>query len=423
MKFHKFLLISVFILTGSNVAWGQQGDTLNVDEAFMEARNLAFNGKRDEAKNLCRRILVKSPGYSDVKVLLGRIHTWSGNYDSARVVLKEIIVTKPYEDAYIALTDLERWDDQNPQSVLYANEGLKYFPDSKELMLKKAQATENTGAPKEAYQIIDTLLRKYPDYTEARVYAARLNINGFSNKIGVSYNFDHFDKRYSDNWQLVSPSYSRRLKHFGSVIVRANYANRFKKEGWQYEVDAYPGVGNKMYAYLNFGYSGSSLFPQYRMGASLYRSFPKSFEGELGIRYLQFANPTILYTGSIGKYYKNYWFSFRPLFIKSDYALRFSQRFSQSYTLIIRYYFRTADDYFTLTVGNGVSPDDRSMQTLLENPSLQSRKIQAGYQQKFFNRYIFSLSAGLLNEQYYIGPSAVAKGNDYSFGVGLQRIF
>ena len=80
-------------------------------------------------------------------------------------------------------------------------------------------------------------------------------------------------------------------------------------------------------------------------------SLPSSFEFSAGIRYLDFSSSNVLiYTGSVGKYYKNYWFSLRP-FITSK-----STGFSISSLLLIRKYIRSRDNYLGILFGFGSSP-------------------------------------------------------------------
>jgi hypothetical protein len=74
MKIHPFAHICLifFILFFCRITANSQEpaqDTASVDFLFQKARNLAFNGKRTEARSICRQILLKSPDYEDVRVL------------------------------------------------------------------------------------------------------------------------------------------------------------------------------------------------------------------------------------------------------------------------------------------------------------------------------------------------------------------
>jgi len=77
-------------------------------QTFDEARNLAFNGERAKAREICRSILAKGFN-SDVALLLGRTYAWDGKYDSARVNIKNVLKHSPdYMDAISAIADGHR---------------------------------------------------------------------------------------------------------------------------------------------------------------------------------------------------------------------------------------------------------------------------------------------------------------------------
>ena len=417
-------LFSVFLFLFSISAFSQAID--NVDEAFFKARRLAFSSRYQESLSLCKRILAKSPNYTDVQVLQGRVYFWFGKTDSALYTLSSLLSRKPYEDGYSAIIDIERFSDNYADALAYANEGIKNFPNSEELIIKKAQVINAIGNYKAAYVLLDSLLRRNKNNEQARALAMQIKRFLYKNTVTISYTLDYFDKRFTDKWHLASISYSRRTKYLGSVIGRVNYANRFNSGGYQYELDMYPSISKKMYAYVSGGYAPdkTSPFPTYRYGISLYRSFPKAFEGELGVRYLFFSSPVFIYLASIGKYYKDFWFNLKGIYVPSDHSagLPISKAISQSYAFQTRYYTKSANDYFTFSFGYGVSPDDRSSETLFLSPILKSYRVNLGYQVMAQYKWILYAGGGLVNEEFTRG-SSILKGNDYTLNVSLQRIF
>jgi YaiO family outer membrane protein len=56
------------------------------------------------------------------------------------------------------------------------------------------------------------------------------------------------------------------------------------------------------------------LFPDLRYGAELYKSLPHSLELSAGFRTLKYSTTTNIYTGSIGWYTGNSYWSLRPYF-------------------------------------------------------------------------------------------------------------
>ena len=404
--FHLFIFS--FLLLNINV-FAQKEPTS--EDLFLQARTSAFD-KKDyvKARELCREALAKSPNYTDIEVFLGRLYTWDQMRDSARFVLTNALAKNPTNlEAHNALIDLEYWSGDSPKALAYANSALTLNPVSEDILLKKTKILVDLQNYEEAYRTIDTLLHINRSNTEAFVYAERIKDLTRINTIGTTYDYDHFSKVF-DPWHAVAVSYSRKTA-IGSVIGRINYANRFLKNGMQFEVDAYPRFMDGFYSYVNFGYSGSTIFPKLRFGLSLYYSLPLSFEIDAGIRYLKFpTSKTNIYTFALGKYYSAFWFSFRTFIIPSGNSA------SYSYTLITRYYLTDADNYLALSLGTGISPDERS----LNNPNLLiSKKIGVDYNFRISKRQTLSLTAGYIYEEYFANSFR----NKINFGIGTQVSF
>jgi YaiO family outer membrane protein len=390
--------------------------TISSDDYFQMARKAAFdNHDYPAAIQLSKQALQQSPGYADIQIFLGRVYYWSGQHDSSLVLLKEVIENKPaYEDAAVAITDIEYYNDHYISALHYSEIGLLHHPSSKELLLRKAKCLAALNRYKEAWDITDSLLQTDPKNVGLRSLAAGIKDYSSKNKMGISYDYTVFDKQFSNPWHIVSLDYSRQTKA-GSFIARLNYANRYAKNGVQFEADAYPRISKTFYAYTNIGYSGDMpVFPKFRAGFSLYANLPKSFEADAGFRYLNFDNDTWIYTIGLGKYYKNFWFNGRT-YLTPSYS-----RISQSYTITTRYYLKGADDYLSFFIGQGISPDDRSLAVQLNsNYKLQSKKAGAAYRFSAGKFNIFTFSSTFENVEYL--PKT--KGNQVNISVGYQRRF
>lgn len=266
----------------------------------------------------------------------------------------------------------------------------------------------------QAYHVADTILKINPKNEQARSLMSSISYNSSKYEGGISYDYVYFDKRFTTPWQLLSLSCSRSTK-LGSVIANLNYANRFETNGLQAEIDAYPHISRRFYGYLNFGISGTnSVFPHYRVGASLYANLPWSLEADAGFRYLRFSSDVWIYTASIGKYYKNFWFNFRTYLIPDLGNL------SQSYTLTVRYYTGGEDDYISFAAGTGVSPDNRANVILLETDSkLKTKKMALGYSHVF--RKLNTIGLGLT--WHYDEYRTDTYGNQINAGLSYQRKF
>ena len=408
--FHLLLFISVKIASAQTGA--------SSDELFQQARKAAFDQK-DYAKaiSLSKQALERSPGYSDIRVFLGRIYTWSGKLDSARAQFTQVLAKHPdNEDGALAAGSLEYWNDNSPKALQFAQNGLKYHPESKDLLLLKAKALNDLKRYKEANNTLDTLIKSDPGNSAARALSDRVKDNASGNKIGITYDYISFDKQFSDPWQLASFEYSRHTG-IGTIIGLINYANRFKSNGVQYEVDAYPHISKTFYAYVSGGYSGNvGVFPKFRSGFSLYANLPSSFEAEAGFRYLHFTGDTWIYTASLGKYYKSFWFNFRTYLTPSNSSI------SQSYSIKARYYTGGADDYVSLGIGTGISPDDPRNIILLNggnNYKLHSNNISTAFYHSIKRYNLFFITASIDHQEYQLNTW----GNQLDIGVGYLRRF
>lgn len=410
-----FLRKALFTLTFLPL-FSYSQETKSSDDLFLEARHKAFEEKDyTAAKKLALQALAQSPEYTDIAVFLGRIYTWNDETDEARKVFQNIEKTMdPSTDFYLAYTSLEYWNENYTEAISIIDRGLIKYPKHEELLLLKAKIQNSGDLYSDASETIKELIAINPKNTEARELANRIEINNTKNAIGVNYNYSHFDKQFADDWHQVSVSYKRQTA-LGSLIIKVNYANKFKDNGVQYEVEAYPRLSKTFYMYIGGGYSDSDgIFPKYRTGASLYANLPKSFEAELGYRQLHFSDDVWMFTGSIGKYYKNYWFNLRAFVTPSDHNI------SHSYTFTTRYYTGDANNYLSLAIGIGISPEDFN-NNLLENTTykLKSFKIGANYNFSIKDLNLITIGANYYNQEYR--PNQ--KGNQYDVSVSYSRKF
>jgi len=179
-------------------------------------------------------------------------------------------------------------------------------------------------------------------------------------RLGVEYGYVAFDDEALDPWHLVTTELSHRTGA-GTLVGRANWAERFGGSGLQLEADAYPRLGRGSYLYLNLGFSEAEIFPEVRAGAEAFTILPDAFEVSLGARRLWFRETDVtLLTGSIAKYAGNYYVSLRPFLTPRDEDTGYSA------TLLARRYFGDVESHVTLAVGAGSTPGDAPLQFELD---------------------------------------------------------
>lgn len=396
------------LLALSQIAEGQTGSP---DDLYQQARQRAFAGERREAKELCEKALEMSPNHVDARLLLGRLHAWDGEYDAARRELGQVLKAKPdYVDAREALIDVELWSDNPREALRLAEEGLALDANNQTLNYKKARALRALGDLKGAAGAVDNALKTEPKFSEARIFGQQLKEEKEKYRAKIEYSADLFDQTF-DPWHLVTFSLSRRMS-WGSLVGRVNYAARFGREATQFEVDAYPRIRKGTYAYLNAGYSSSTIFPQKRFGSEIYQSLPRSFEASFGLRHLRFSGEGVtIYTGSVGKYYGNYWFSFRPYLTPSSIGRSFSGNFT------IRRYLDDGESYLSLVAGAGSAPDERF--STFELIRLNSQKIGFEGRKQIGRDWGIVASFGFENQELKFGGTR----KRYTFNFGIEKKF
>ena len=413
----KILICLISLFTLSTLRTFAQ-ESQSSDEHFTNARKLAFDDKNyTKAIALTKQALKQSPDYADIRIFLGRLYTWTDKPDSARIEFKKVLEkNKGYEDLYLAYGSLEYWNNNSEDAFKIVSEGLKYNEKSESLLLLGAKINLDLRKFEEANVALRQLLKLNPNYTEARALAGSIANIGSKNKIGFSYDYVYFDKQFDDPWHLGSIDYSRQTG-IGSLTARVNIANRFKTNGTQFELDFYPRISQTFYAYVSGGYSGNvGVFPEYRAGFSLYANLPSAFEAEAGFRMLSFTNQTWIYTASVGKYHKNFWFNLRTFLTPSNEAI------SQSVAFSTRYYFGGANDYLSFGIGTGLSPDNPRNNLLYNNGNtykLKSNNISLGYRTSIKTTNILFFKASLENQEYIQNT----KGNQVELGIGFVKQF
>ncbi len=394
-------------------------------QTFNEVRSAAFSGERAKARTLARAILTKEFD-SDVAVMLGRVYAWDSKYDSARIVLNDVLKRNPKNsEALDALADLEYWDSRYNQALEYCQRALQTDSVNENFLLKKAKILNSDEQYSQSAQTLKQLLKINPGNSEAIKWLERVRLNQRSNKISLSYTYDSFDKVTNrDPWQLTYLQYTRKTG-FGTVIGRISQARRFETNGTQFEVDAYPRISENQYLYLNLGLSNSSIYPAQRAGFELNTSLPKAFEASLGFRVLHFSGSkrVIIYTGSLGKYVGNYWFSLRPFVTPNENDASFSVYF------LTRRYFTDPENYIGVRLGIGSSPDERlkiiqQLDPTTTSNRLKSQSIKFEFNHLYKNSWIGNAGFVINNEEFFLPSLQKTQfGVNYTFDINIAYQF
>lgn len=210
----------------------------------------------------------------------------------------------------------------------------------------------------------------------------------------ATYEFNSFNQATRYNWQQGSVEYKKQWAQL-SFLGRFNYGRRFDQLGWQGEVEAYPRLSPKVYAYTAVGFSpGAPVFPRWRSGASLFVNLPGAWEVEGGVRYLRFDRDVWLLSAGLGKYLGNWFIQSRGFF-----SLNNRQGFDQSYLLTARYYLPSGTNYLWLQAGTGISPDE-TQAIQLQGLNLQRQLLAGGVRTTIARRHQLLGTLGYARNEY-----------------------
>jgi YaiO family outer membrane protein len=393
IKNRAFLLL---ILFGQLVFAQSRQEVPDPDASFERARELAFKGEHEAARDTLMKILQAYPEYTDVHTFLANTYRWDGNHGQARKHFNRITSTeRNYEDAWLLSIKNELEAGNRSIALGLANKALQYLGESQAIRNIRSQIL---GTP------VDAMAAEDPE--EDREY---------KNRVSVANRLETFDQYYDPMW-YTSVEY-RRETSLGRVSPRINYSNRFGINGIQYELDLYPRLSNTFYAYLNYGYSDSELYPNHQGAFELFANLPRAKEASLGARYLQFFNSeATLLTGSFGIYRGNYYLSARPYLTVVQ-----GRSPAASGAILARKYLSDDFHFLGIRASYGYSPELRQLSSggvLIEESLLflESQQLLFEYQFTSGNRqHLYLAQLGVSRQEYVLQPGAFF----WVFGGGL----
>ena len=401
----KYICLGLLLCSSPKLLVAQEiSYTGDPDASLQRAMTLAFEGNRVEARDTLANILTAYPDYTDVRSLLAKTYSWDGNYDEARKQFNRITSEeRQHLEVWMAAIRNEMFAENFYIALGLANKALTYLPQEDDLgqlrsdILKQLEGVEDSTSADSTSEKTVEEVKKY------------------KNTLAIFSSTDVFDV-------VFDPMFYSGLEYIhetslGKIIPRINYSNRFDIDGIQYELDLYPKISKTFYAYLNYGYSQSEIYPAQRFGGDLYANLPKGIEASLGARYLSFTESNVtIYTGSVGLYKGNYYFSLRPYVTPRN-----NNTTGISGILIARKYLKDANNFIGFSGGMGFMPEFKqflanskliaetvlfvgSQQLMLEyqfsfknNPSLYRANLGITRQEFVFatGNYFYAVSAGL----------------------------
>ena len=346
------------------------------------ARGRALFGQEQPAKalTLLNEYLRDNPGDADARVLLGLICSWDKRYDEGRIAFATVLeADADYKDAVLGLVNLEMWSGNAQRAEEVAQAGLRLRPADADYQAALAKVKASRASAHV------TLAPAQEGVEQAWETGVNQSTIWFS------------DKR--STWHETSATVSKNTP-LGWITARFSHASWFGTGSNLIEVESYPRIRPGTYGYLAGAFSpDAGLYAHRRAGGEIFQSFPKGFEGSAGIRYYRFSSDSLLYTGSVAKYFGNWWVLGRT-FISPDAVVGLSK----SLQIQARHYSGDADHFIGLRFGMGASPFE--VRSVNEVDVQRSTSVAVESLWKFKNGLRFRINTGVARQtrRLFVGP-------------------
>ena len=331
---------------------------------FEKGYQEAYGGDYRSAQHTLVEVTEMHPENLEAFALLGNTHSWSRQYAEARDIFNYIISQEKNDrSVWISAIKNELYAKNGATALGLSNKAIRYLTSDLEIERLREIALQQVNTHQYADsgwfdQTTELKMTKRPtDATETTAIVPKTPVDNheLNNRLAFRNAYTVFDQRYDPI--IVSSISYRRQTLAGSIIPRINYNNRRQISGLQYELDFYPKFSKRFYAYLNYGYSKASIFPNQKVGGDLYANLPGALEISAGGRYINFQTRNVsVVTNSLGHYRGNYYFSLR------SYITPLPNKLTRvAGNLLIRKYGKDAENFMGINIGMGYSPELRQL--------------------------------------------------------------
>ncbi|MBT3244567.1 MAG: tetratricopeptide repeat protein [Bacteroidetes bacterium] len=395
--------------------------SIDADNLIVEASSLAALGQILDARKLCQQVLEIDPSHVDARLLMGNTYAWNQEYNQARTWFDSLLDDSfDNYDLIIAMANVEAWDKQFDKAIERLDYGLDIYPDDMPLALKKSQFQQRMGEIGDSNETIESLLMLDPDNEELRKAYYRQKGPMAINGISAEFSHNRYTIPLIRRWNMYSLKYYR-TNDIGTFIGSLNtgYVSNdttpfMKNGGVQFQIDAFPMFPlKKRYFHLSYAISPSAVFARHVLGAHVYQGLKNGWEVSGGFNYAYYKNATdtlnvLMFDAGITKYFGNNMVTvgarFSPNRVVSLTNPTGVTKLASGYSISLRHFLQTSEDWIQISVGSGVSPDNPLWYVNDPNwnpgQSLNAYSIVGAYRRLLSEKWIFRVYAGVLYEEY-----------------------
>jgi hypothetical protein len=319
------------------------------------------------------------------------------------------------------------------KALVYIETGRRNYPGNPYFLLKRAVILESKKKYLEAWRAMDTLSKMEPLDQKALDYKDLLYGKTLRDELGISYINSTFDpltiNGNTSTRRYAQVYYSHRYDQ-GSLAAKIDYAGTTLGSGFAYELEGTLQHTPKTYSWANLSYSNFNLiFAPWRLGYSLFHSFDRGYDAELGIRYVPLDTNKV-YVGVMGlsKEWRDFYFTGHIYLTDLSYFGTVAGPY-RSYLLTTKYYVK--EDHtssFIVLVGYGLAPDDISRILSFNYQEILYNTVTTGvgYAIQLHYRTTLAINYTWYNIEYHVstGPGdSDAYKNQYDLNLVLSHRF
>ena len=368
-------LLTGILLFFSVIVMSQDVVVNPTDSLFQLTRTLSEEKKYDQAIDCLNQIIAQDSVNNDAFLFRARVYSWKGDYSKSLVDVGLVLERLPAnQEAWDILFNVLLWQKKHHDLLDQIYESEKVVAKSENTFWIEANTLVSLGEEDEAISVLEAMTEKYPNSERASQLLEELLQRKKGRFLTPHLGYSYFTNTSSPRTDL-SLDYQQNLGKKVIGIVRASGSHRFDFYGAQLESDVYAQLFKRNYTFFTAGISNGNLFPDYRFGIEPYFQLHKHFEVSIGNRYMKFENSELMiYTASLVKYHNSMYFSGRTYLTPTTNGL------GQSYNFEVRKYLKSAENYWVVRGGFGVSPDaDYFGVQFQEVTTLTSYKVVLGY--------------------------------------------
>lgn len=334
----------------------------DTEVAFILAQAEAFSGKYEEAIKVIDQILNLVPDHHDALLLKARILIWKGQVSAARQILEATLEKNPMDiEALLELGRVEELSGQLHQAEELYLQVIGQNPSSESeaaAWFRLSKIYQQSGNWEKAEQCLEKAVKLDPnnkDYLNElnsfkKISSKESATGGKRAEIWVQYRSDN----YSDQPNSFSSERVLFLYRPSSVLTlipKLGHSRYFNRTDYLFGLEAYPRLWKGAYAYLDLNYSTpANSLPRTSWLLEIYQHLYDGLEGSLGYWRMHFRTTNVsVYLGSLGYYFKDYYFSLRGYYTPEETGKNFS------WVVQGRKYFGP-ENYFYLSFGSGSRP-------------------------------------------------------------------